>query len=202
MKGYVKLVKLLEEIFKRLLYWNKYQGKIETRDLDNNNLARFPIDASFQGDRRLFVLALNNTTVNVPNNPINNINNRVLRNSHTKYFLPRVSTTNYNVLIDGKSFYDKPINDLVKQYDEIRKSATGQGDDYTKGCLLDYQYFKDHYNLIAVDLSKQKELDADSRAIQQIEFYGMLKTNSQVCTVLEKSKETMLEFYKGTAKVL
>ena len=83
MKGYVKLVKLLEEIFKRLLYWNKYQAKIETRDLDNNNLARFPIDASFQGDRRLFVLALNNTTVNVPNNPINNINNRVLRNSQT-----------------------------------------------------------------------------------------------------------------------
>ena len=156
----------------------------------------------FQGVRRLFVLALNNTTVNVPNNPINNINNRVLRNSHTKYFLPRVSTTNYNVLIDGKSFYDKPINDLVKQYDEIRKSATGQGDDYTKGCLLDYQYFKDHYNLIAVDLSKQKELDADSRAIQQIEFYGMLKTNSQVCTVLEKSKETTLQFSKRTTKVL
>ena len=138
MKGYVKLVKLLEEIFKRLVYWNKYQAKIETRDLDYNNLARIPIDASFQGDRRLFVLALNNTTVNVSNNPINNINNRVLRNILTKYFLPRVSTTNYNVLIDGKSFYDKPINDLVKQYDEIRNSATGQGDDYTKGCLLDY----------------------------------------------------------------
>ena len=66
----------------------------------------------------------------------------------------------------------------------------------------DHQYFKDHYNLIAVDLSKQKELDADSRAIQQIEFYVMLKTNSQVCTVLEISKETMLKFYKGTAKVL
>ena len=54
----------------------------------------------------------------------------------------------------------------------------------------------------AVDLSKQKELDADSRAVQQIEFYGMLKTNLQVCTILEKSKETMLEFYKGTAKLL
>ena len=53
-----------------------------------------------------------------------------------------------------------------------------------------------------VDLSKQKELDADSRAVQQIEFYGMLKTNLQVCTILEKSKETMLEFYKGTAKLL
>ena len=68
--------------------------------------------------------------------------------------------------------------------------------------MLDYQYFKDHYNLIAIDLSKQKELDADSRAIQQIEFYGMLKTNSQVCTVLEKSKEKTLQFTKRTAKNL
>ena len=91
---------------------------------------------------------------------------------------------------------------MVKQYHEIRKTATGQGDDYTTGCLLDYQYFKDHYNLIAVDLSKQKELDADSRVIQQIEFYGMLKTNAQVSVVLEKSKEMMLEFCKGTGKVL
>ena len=68
--------------------------------------------------------------------------------------------------------------------------------------MLDYQYFKDHYQLIAVDLSEEKELDADPRAIQQIEFNGMLKTNSQVCTVIEKSKDTVLEFYKGTANVL
>ena len=101
-----------------------------------------------------------------------------------------------------KDFYDQPINDLIKQYDEIRKIGTGQGDDYITGCLLDYQYFKDHYNLIAIHFSKQKELDADSRAIQQIEFYGMLKTNSQVCTVLEKSKEKTLQFTKRTAKNL
>ena len=91
---------------------------------------------------------------------------------------------------------------MIKRYNKIRKTATGQEDDYTTGYLLDYQYFKDHYQLIAVDLSKQKELHADSRAIQQIEFRRMLKTNSQVCTVLEKSKEMMLKFYKGTAKVL
>ena len=200
-KDNVKPKKLLEEGFKRPVFWSEYQTKIEKK-LGNNNLTRFPLDASFQGVRRLFVLAFNNTTVTVPNNPINNTNNRVLRNSHTKYFLPRVNITNYNVLIDRRIFYDQPINGLVKQYDEIRKTATGQGDDYTTGCLLDYQYFKDHYNLIAVDLSKQKELDADSRAIQQIEFYGMLKTKLQVCIVLEKSKETMVEFYKGTAKVL
>ena len=101
----------------------------------------------------------------------------------TRYFLPRVSTTNYNVLIDGRNFLDQPINDLIKQYDEIRKTATGQGEDYTKECLLNYQYLKDHYNLIAADLSKQKKLDADSRAIQQIEFYGKLKRKSQVYKV-------------------
>ena len=91
---------------------------------------------------------------------------------------------------------------MVKQYEEIRKTATEQGDDYTTGCLLDYQYFKDHYNLIPVDISKEKEFDGDSRAIQQIEFYGMLKTNSQQWTDLEKLKETVQKFYKGRAKIL
>ena len=150
----------------------------------------------------MFVLAFNNTNATIPNNPINNTANKVKRNSDRKYFLPRVNIANYNVLIDGRNVYDQPINDMIKQYHEIRKITTGQGDNYTIGCLLDYQYFKDYYNLIATDLSKQEELDTDSTAIQQIEFYGMLKTNSHVCTLLEKSKETILQFSKGTAKVL
>ena len=79
-----------------------------------------------------------NTTTTVPSNPINNTNNRVLRNTHTKYFLPRVNVTNYNVVTDGRNIYYEPINDLVKRYyDKIRKTATGQRDDYTRGCLLD-----------------------------------------------------------------
>ena len=131
-----------------------------------------------------------------------NDDKKVERNSRRNYFLPRVNITYYNVLIDGRNFYDQPINDLVKQYDNIRKAATGQGDNYITWCLLDYQYFKDHFNIIAADLSKQKESDGDSRANQQIEFYGMLKTSSQVCTVLEKSKEAMIEFFKETAEVL
>ena len=68
-------------------------------------------------------------------------------------------------MIDGRNFYDQPINDLIKQYNEIRKVSIGQGDVYTTGCLLDYAYFKDNYRLTAVDLSKQKALDADPRAI-------------------------------------
>ena len=67
--------------------------------------------------------------------------------------------------------------------------------------MLDYNYFRKHYKLVAVDLFKQKELDADPRAIQQIEFKYMLKTNSTIYWVLEKSKENILEFYKGTVKV-
>ena len=77
----------------------------------------------------------------------------------------------------------------------------GKGEDYTKGSLLDFNYFNEHYKLLPVDLSKQKELDADPRAIQQIEFKYMLETNSTIYWVLEKSKETILEFYKGTVKV-
>ena len=74
-----------------------------------------------------------------------NTANRVQRDSHKKHFLPRVDITNYNVSIDGRNFYDQPINDQIKKYDKIRKIATGKGDDYTTGCLLDYQYFKDPF---------------------------------------------------------
>ena len=72
----------------------------------------------------------------------------------------------YNIEIDEKNFCDQPINDLIKQYDEIRKVSTGQGDDYTTGSLLDFAYFKINCRLIEADLSKQKALDADSRVIQ------------------------------------
>ena len=141
----------------------------------------------------MFVLAFND---------VNNDANKIERDSHRKYFLPRVNITNYNVLIDGRNFYDQPINDQIKKYDEIRNITTGKGDDYTTGCLLNYQYFKDHYQLIAVDLSKQKELDVDPRAIQQIEFSGKLETNSQVCTVLEKSKETIRILQRNSRSVV
>ena len=67
---------------------------------------------------------------------------------------------------------------------------------------MDYQYFKDHYNLFSINLSKQKELDADSRAIQQIEFYEMLKTNSQVCTVLEIKRNNFTIFQRNSKSVV
>ena len=70
--------------------------------------------------------------------------NAVKRNNHRGYFLTRVNITKYNVLVDG-NFYDPPISDQIRKYDEVRKVGLGKGDDYTTGCLLDYKYFKDHY---------------------------------------------------------
>ena len=73
-------------------------------------------------------------------------------------------------MINGENFFGQPIKDNKVTYENIRKIATGQGDDYTTGCLLDYPYFQESYKMIAVDLSKQQALDADPRAIQQINF--------------------------------
>ena len=128
-KDNVNLTKQLNEGFKRSVYWNEYKSKSETKNLDNNNVTRFPLNASFQEGNRLFALAFNNTDGGV---------NQVERSSHRTYFLSRVDITNYNVLIDGRNFYDQPISNQIKNYDEIRKITTGKGDGYTTGCSLDY----------------------------------------------------------------
>ena len=105
-KDNVNLTKQLNGGFKRSVYWNEYKSKIEIKEADANNLAIFPLDASFQDVNRLFVLAFDN---------IENGANKIERDSHRKYFLLRVNITNYNVLIDGRNFYDQPISNQVKK---------------------------------------------------------------------------------------
>ena len=109
-------------------------------------------------------------------------NNEAGIKDNKNYFLRRGEIKNYNVLIGGRNFYDQPINDLINQ--------SGHGDDYTTGCLLDYAYFKENYRVIAVDLSKQKALDADPKAIQQIVFQGVVGgaggTKIRLYTILEE----------------
>ena len=114
-----------------------------------------------------------------------------------------MTISNYNIKIDAKNFYDQPINNLIKQYEKVRKISTGQGDDYKTGCLLDYAYFKHDFKLIAADLSKQKALDADPKAIQQIIFTGQVDDEALIVFyIFEKSKETILQFSKRMTKVL
>ena len=95
--------------------------------------------------------------------------NQFNKDSQQIYYLPRNDLNKY-VIIDGRNFYDNPIESDIEKYRELKIVMIGKGEDYNTGSLLDYNYFKKHYKLVDVDLSKQKELDADSRAIQQIEL--------------------------------
>ena len=105
-------------------------------------------------------------------------------------------------MIDGRNFFDQPINSVKKTYENIRKIA--KGDDYTTGCLLDYPHFKENYKMIAIDLSRQNELDADPSAIQQINFTANLDRagNTTIFFYIEEAKETDFKFSQGTVKVL
>ena len=178
-----KFLQQLKSGFKRVINWNKYLSKPELL-AQNPNLNHL-IEPSFQGVNRLFVLAFENDND---------------RTSSDEYYLPTVEIKDYNIMING----DQPIKNSKVTYENIRKIATGQGDDYATGCLLDYSYFADTYKMIAVDLSKQQAIDADPRAIQQINFTENLDRagNTTVYFILEEAKETILDFSQGTVKVL
>ena len=182
-----KFLQQLKSGFKRVINWNKYLSKSELL-VQNANL-NLLIEPSFQGVNRFFVLAFENDDD---------------RTSSDEYSLPTVEIKDYNIMINGETFFDQPINNNKVTYENIRKIAIGQGDDYKTGCLLDNPYFADTYKIIAVDLSKQQALDADPRAIQQINFTANLDRagNTRVYFILEEAKETILDFSQGTVKVL
>ena len=142
------------------------------------------IDPSFQWVNRLFVLLFENETDG---------------EVHTKYYLPTEEIKDFNVVIDGRNLFDQPIKNDFKTYDNIRKIATGQGDDYTTGCLLDYDYVKEHYRLIAIDLSKQQKLDADPKAT--LNFTISIEKETSIFFITEEVKETVLDFSKETVKL-
>ena len=132
-----KLLQQVKSGFKRVINWNKYLSKPEllTQNPNFNHL----IEPSFQGVNRLYVLALENDED---------------RTDHEKSYLPTVEIKDYNIVINGENFFDQTIKNNKVTYENIRKFAIGQGDDYTTGCLLDYSYFLDTYKMITEDLSK------------------------------------------------
>ena len=149
--------------FQRSICWNEYKTKEINEYADTNVFKYINLYPSFQGVNRLFVMAYNRA------------NGQPTRNGQRKYYLPRIDLEKYNVIIDGRNFYDNPIESDIEKYRELKKVMIGKGEDNTTGSLFDFNYFNKHYKLVAVDLSKQKELDADPRAIQQIEFKYMLE---------------------------
>ena len=139
---------------------------------------------------RLFILALENDTQR--------------KSAKGYYYFANVEIKDYNIMINGENVFDQPIKNNKVRYKNIREIATGQGDDYTTGCLIDYQYIKDYYKMIAIDLSKQQVLDADPRTIQQINSTVNLDRagNTIIYFILKETKETILDFSQGTVKLL
>ena len=133
-KDNASFIKQQNDGFKRSVYWNEYKS-VGDEGIVADAIApkRIQLDPSFQGVNRLFVLTFND---------VEGDDNRVERNSHRKFYLPRVDIKDYNVIIDGRSFYDNPISSQIEKYNELRKVILAKGDDYTRGCLLDYDYFK------------------------------------------------------------
>ena len=172
---------------KRTINW--YKCKSSVKKFPQNRYLNYLINPSFKGVNRLFVLSFENEND---------------RTSHSTYYLPKVEIKDYNVMIDRRKFFDQPINSMTKTYENIRKIATGQGDDYTTGCLLDYTYFKKYYKMITIDLSKQQALDADPKAIEQNNFLVNLDRdgNTRFYFIFEEARETVFEFSQGTVKVL
>ena len=145
----IKLLKQLESRFKRTINWNKYQSKLAEKT--QNRYLDILINPSFDRVNRLFVLSFESKDD---------------RNVRTRFFRPKVEIKDYNVVIDGKNFFDQPIKNYKISNNNIQQISAGQGGDYTTGFLLVYIYFKEHYRLISIDLSKQQKLDADPKAIR------------------------------------
>ena len=152
-----KLLPQLKSGFKRTINWNKYLSKPEL--LEQNPNLNHLVEPSFLGVNRVFVLAFEDDAK---------------RTSNKRCYLPNAEIKDYNVMIDGKNFFHQPVKNNKITYGNVRKIATGQGDDYITSCLLDYPYFKENYQIIVIDLSKQQALDADPKAIQQIKFTANL----------------------------
>ena len=153
-----KLLEQLKTGFERTIKWNKYRSEIFNQA--KNNTLNYLIDPTFTNVNRLLVLIFENQDD---------------RTSYSKYYLRKVEIKDFNVLIDGKPFFEIPVKNKEQAYEAIIEMT--QNNNYTTGNLLDYEYFKDHYKLISIDLSKQIELENPDLK-QQINFTGRLEENN------------------------
>ena len=178
-----KLLTNLKSGFKREIVWNKYRSQVTTEAINNN--LNILIDPTFTNVNSLLVLAYRTTDD---------------RQSFSQFYLSRVMVKDYNVIIDKLAFFDLPIKTEEEAYEKIIDIS--RKNEYTTGNLLDYDYFKKHYKLIAIDLSKQQVLQENEDLIQQINFIGRLEDAANVFIIIEKKENTMLEFSQNLANVI
>ena len=179
----IKLLTNLKSGFKREIIWNKYRSQMTTEAVNNN--LNILIDPTFTNVNRLFVLAYQNADD---------------RQSFSQFCLSKVLVKDFNVIIDKLAFFDLPIKTEEETYEKIIDNS--RNNEYTTRNLLDYDYFKKHYKLIAIDLSKQQVLQENEDLIQQINFIGKLEEAANVFIIIEKKENTILEFSQNLANVI
>ena len=173
----------LKSGFKRTIRWNKYRSEM-TNQTKTNHLNHL-IDSKFTKVNRLFVLSFENEED---------------RTSFSKYYTPKVEIKDFNVLINEKSFFDVPVKSKEEAYEKIMSNS--KNSDYTTGNFLDYEYFSKHYKLIAIDLSKETELE-NPNLKQKINFISKLEDNSPTMFfIIEKSEKTTFEFSQNSVSII
>ena len=180
----IKLLEQLKTGFKRTIKWNKYRSQLSIQP-QNNNIT-YLIDPTFTSVNRLFVFSFRRN------------NNTDSRYSFSNYYVPKVKVNDFNVLIDRKSFFDLSVKNEEEAYEKIIDMSNNS--DYTTGNLLDYAYYKKHYRLIAIDLSKQTKL----KDPQQINFIGKVlrNTGATMFFIIEKSEETTFKFSQNSVAIV
>ena len=179
----IKLLTNLKSRFKREIIWNKCRSQMTTEEVNNN--LNILVDPTFTNVNRLFVLAYE-VEVDDDNNVIDN------RQSFSNFYLPNIMVKDYNVIIDKLAFFDLPVKTEEEAYEKIIDIS--RNNEYATGNLLHYDYFKNNYKLIAIDLSKQQVLQENKDLIQQINFIGGLEKKADVFIIIEKKENTILEF--------
>ena len=179
----IKLLTNLKSGFKREIIWNKYRSQMTTEEANNN--LNILIDPTFTNVDRLFVLVYQTADDG---------------QSFSQFYLPNVMVKDYNVIIEKLAFFDLPIKTEEEAYEKIIDIS--RNNEYTTDNLLDYDYFKKHYKLIAIDLSKQQVLQENEDLIQQINFIGRLENAANVFIIIEKKENTILEFSQNFANVI
>ena len=183
-----KLLEQLKTGFKRTIKWNKYRSQMSIQN--NHNNLNYLIDPTFTNVNKLFVLSFERIEEN-------NVR-KGYRDSFLHYYVPSIEIKDFNVLIDGKSFFDLPVKNEEEAYEKMIDMCNNN--DYITGTLLDFVYFKENYRLIATDLSKQTKL----KDPQQINFIGKLlkNTGATMFFIIEKSEETTFEFSQNSVNIL
>ena len=153
---------------------------------------RTALDVSFQSVSKLFAAAYETNDIE---------RNANTEESRRRYYLPRAEIKDYNVLIDGRNFYDQNVNSSIVRYNQLLKMTTERSEDYSTGCLLGNDYYIKDFNIVGIDLSHQAVLDSDPKINQPIEFvYKLPSSNAAIncdpLTILEKEKQTVLKFSK------